>query len=204
MRLFLIALLTFCLIGCGTIDRARHDPLGAGEPGIHYKSGTADYESDRVIYMRGAIVETSTGHWLTKRTNWRVDHPERMYVKTNPGEHFTQAQIDALALAPLTQPVFDNAERRMLHGLAWGYGIDLGSSAICLGVGASEGGPIAAAAPVAGLGILALHYAVVRADMKQTPLYYSNANRKHFSDKMVDFNAVEHGAVGVHNLLTCL
>jgi hypothetical protein len=196
----------FCLMmlsACASVQGLGHNPLDEGEPGVHYQTGTTDYESNRVIYMRGAIAETTTGHWLTKRTNWRVVHPEWMYVKTNPGEHFTQAQIDAMAVVPLTQPVFDNAERRMLHGLAWGYGADLGSSAICLGIGASEGGPIAAA-PIAGLGILALHYAVVRSDMKQSPLYFSNANRIHFAEKMVNFNAVEHGAVGIHNLLTCL
>jgi hypothetical protein len=200
--LFLFALLV--LTGCGTIDRKFHNPLLEGEPGAHYAQGPVDYETNRVIYMRGAIRETSTGHFLTKRSRWRVEHPELMYVKTNKGEFFSQDEITAMALAPLTQPVFDNAERRQLTHLGLGYSLDLGSSAICLGVGASEAGPVAAAAPVAGLGILALHYYLTKQEMKATPLYFSVASRRTFGSKMTDFDAVEHGAVGVHNLLTCL
>jgi hypothetical protein len=155
--------------------------------------------------MRGALAETQSGHWLTKKTRVRVVRPELMYVKTNPGEHFTQDQITAMALAPLQVPVYDNAERRMFWGLVTGYGVDSGSTAVCLALkhGAHEAGPIAASAPIAGALILVGHAALVRYDMGRSPLYFSNSNRTQFGEKMVDFNAVEHGAIGLRNLFKC-
>jgi hypothetical protein len=199
---FVLALLLclFALAGCASSPIARHNPLEPGEPGIHYKSGLVIYETDRLIADREGFVPDK---------GRRDGHTGAVYCKGAPGQSApSKAECDQIVFDTFNLPVMDNAEKRMLTRLDTGYLLDVGSTVACQAFGSAvvEAGPIASLGPAgvaAGLGILVLHRQMTKSEMKNTSLYHSVARHRTLGAKVTEFDAWEHGAVGLHNLALC-
>lgn len=197
-------LIAFCalllLSACGSIDRKFHDPLAEGEPGVIYPAAYRADNKDIPIYENSDMIVDGYGVAFDKKYNGTFG---KVYFKTD--RPLTQAEMDKRVSESLTGAYYDKAEKRMFRSLLTADVADVGISAACIASkGAVEAGPIAAASPLLGIGILGLHVGMTRHEMAVTPRFQSVARRNRFAETMVDVNTVAHGAAAVRNLLLCL
>lgn len=198
-------LITFCalllLSACGSIDRKFHDPLAEGEPGVIYPAAYRADNKDVPIYENSDLIVLGHGVAFDKKYNGVFG--ER-YFKLAGKTPLTDAEMTRIESESLTGAYYDKAEKRMFRSLLVADTADVGLSVACIaGKGAVEAGPIAAASPVLGIGILGLYAGMTRHYMTVTPRFQSIARRRDFAETMVDVNVVTHGAAAVRNAILC-
>lgn len=175
-------------------------------PGRHYDCTKPDtvvaYENDRVIYLCGGISEKITRRrgWLHgERVAWKVEDANKLLVKINSGESFTDEQLGHMAIAPLTDPFYDSSEKRMVHWQGAMLVADAATTVVGLNIGVCSEAGLFRHVPVLGLGIAAGGWYATRRLSMATPRYYSAS-----SDGLAWLPVATHGIAAVHNLARCV
>lgn len=178
-------------------------------PSRHYDcartGAVVAYENSDVIFLCGGLDVRTEKHFLRGDVvHWQVRDASKLLVKLPgaiPVDKQAEAQvfIDQLALAQLTEPFYDSAEKRQVRFLGAGLALDLLGTAAGLGGGVcSEVGPVASHVPVLSVLISGGYFLHARHSAKRTPRFFTTSSQ--FAPYVI---GAEHTVAGLHNLLTC-